>query len=99
MLRKVTDDLRGDEKVLSSFSVLAHPASFHSDDLQKVFLKYLYRVETMIGNEIASQLMQDLRIREVDTLGALRKLKQKRKIEIVGKLRDQDVMEGKGKSI
>ena len=79
VLRRVTDDLREDEKVFNMFSVLAHPVSFHSDDLRRVFLKYLYRVETLIGNEVAAQLMEDLRIREVETLGSLRKLKQKRK--------------------
>ena len=95
VLRRVTDDLREDEKVFNMFSVLAHPVSFHSDDLRRVFLKYLYRVETLIGNEVAAQLMEDLRIREVETLGSLRKLKQKRKVEIVGGV--PDMGEGKGK--
>jgi len=96
VLRRVSDELRDDAKVLSAFSVLAHPVSFHSEDLRKVFIKYLARVETMVGNEIAAQLMQDLRIREVETLGTLRKLKQKRKIEIVGSGK-KDVGEGTGK--
>ena len=87
--------MREDEKVFNMFSVLAHPVSFHSDDLRRVFLKYLYRVETLIGNEVAAQLMEDLRIREVETLGSLRKLKQKRKVEIVGGV--PDMGEGKGK--
>ena len=101
VLRRVTDDLRDDAKVLSAFSVLACPVSFHSDDLRKVFIKYLARVETMIGNEVAAQLMQDLRINEAEPLGSLRKLKQKRKIEIVGSVKDEgsvkDTSKGAGK--
>ena len=82
VLRRVTDCLKDDVKVQSAFSVLAHPASFRSEDLSKVFLKYLARVETMIGNEISSQLMRDLRIREVDTLETLRQLKRERRVEV-----------------
>ena len=96
MLRRVSDELRDNAKVISAFSVLAHPVPFHSDDLRKVFIKYLARVETMVGNEVAAQLMQDLRIREVETLGSLRKLKQKRKIEIVNSVKKY-VGEGTGK--
>ena len=69
----------------STFAALANPVSFRSEDLDKVFLKYLDRVETMIGNEIASQLMRDLRIREVDTLETLRKLKRDRREEVTKK--------------
>ena len=94
VLRRVSDKLRDDAEVLSALSVLAHPVSFHSDDLRKVFIKYLARVETMVGNEVAAQLMQDLRIPEVETLGTLRKLKQKRKIEIVSSVNPFTVVYG-----
>ena len=67
ILRKMTVCLKEDAQVKRTFAALANPVSFRSEDLDKVFLKYLDRVETMIGNEIASQLMRDLRIREVDT--------------------------------
>lgn len=97
VLRRVTDGLKDDEQVLSAFSTLARPARFHADDLRKVYLKYLARVETMIGNEIAAQLIQDLRVREVETLGSLRKLKQKSKIEVVGGVPDINTGKGEGK--
>ena len=50
----------------------------------------------MIGNEVAAQLMQDLRVSEVETLGTLRKLKQKRKVEVVGIGSAEDKSSGKG---
>ena len=78
VLRRVTDCLKDEEKVFAAFCVLSHPVCFHSDDVRKVYLKYLARVETMIGNEISAQLIADLRVKEVDTLGALRKLKRDR---------------------
>ena len=86
MLRHITDSLTGDEQVLSSFSKLAHPASFHPDDLRKVFLKYIFRVETMIGREIACQLIEELKVNEVQTLGSLRKAKESRRQEIKGEV-------------
>lgn len=82
MLRRLTDTFRDDVKVLNAFSVLAHPVSFHKDDLKVVFNKYIARVETMIGNEVASQLLRDLRLSETDTLGSLRKLKRKNRVEV-----------------
>ena len=86
VLRHITDSLTGDEQVLSSFSKLASPASFHPDDLRKVFLKYIFRVETMIGCEIASQLIEELKVNEVQTLGSLRKAKESRRQEIKGEV-------------
>lgn len=86
VLRKMTLCLKEDEQVKRTFAALANPVSFRSEDLDKeVFLKYLDRVETMIGNEIASQLMRDLKIREVDTLETLRKLKRDRREEVTKK--------------
>ena len=82
VLRRVTDCLKEDVKVMRDFAALANPVSFRSEDLSKVFLKYLARVETMIGNEIASQLMRDLRISEVDTLETLRQLKRDRRVQV-----------------
>ena len=77
VLRRVTDCLKGEEKVFNAFSVLSRPVCFHSD-VRKVYLKYIARVETMIGHEISAQLLADLRVSEVDTLGSLRKLKRDR---------------------
>ena len=78
VLRRVTQCLKDDSKVYAEFCVLSHPVCFHKDDVRKVYSKYLSRVETMIGNEISSQLIEDLRVREMDTLGSLRKLKRDR---------------------
>ena len=86
MLRHITDALKDDAQVLSSFCKLALPASFHVDDLRKVFLKYLYRVETMIGREIGSQLIEELKMNEVDTLGSLRKIKAELRREVKGEV-------------
>ena len=89
--------MKDDKKVFNMFSVLANSVSFHGDDVRRVFLKYLYRVETLIGNEVSAQLMEDLRMKEAETLGSLRKLKQKRKIEIVGGSPNMVKGEGEGK--
>ena len=84
VLRRVTDSLRDNVKVFNAFSILAHPASFHEDDLKLVFNKYIARVETMVGNELASQLMRDLRMSEIDTLESLRQLKRKKRSAVKG---------------
>ena len=76
VLRRVTQCLKDDKKVFAEFCVLSHPVCFHNDDVNKVYSKYLSRVETMIGNEISTQLIADLRVSEVETLGSLRKLKR-----------------------
>ena len=82
VLRRLTDRLVQDKQVLQEFCLLPSPAQFHPDDIEKVFVKYLKRVETMVGNEICRQLLDDLRLEGVDTLESLRPVKRDRNQQI-----------------
>ena len=83
VLRKLTDSLKVDVDVVKTFSLLASPHHFHSDDLDKVFSKYLSRVETMVGNEVSRHLVESILVSGVDRLESLRQAKQecKRKVK------------------
>ena len=78
VLRRLTDNLLEDVQVVKTFTHLASPAHFHADDLNKVFRKYMYRVETMVGNEVSRQLLDDLRLNDVDRFESLRQAKRAR---------------------
>ena len=82
VLRNLTETLLQDVQVIKEFGLLASPVHFHPDDLDKVFHKYMYRVETMIGNEISRQLLEDLRLRGVNQLGSLRLNKRDRNQQV-----------------
>ena len=82
VLRSVTNRLKTDSKALSTFAEF----NFHPDDIQVVFEKYLGRVETMIGNEVARQVMESMRLENINKLGSLRVLKGKKGREEVGKV-------------
>ena len=82
MLRKLTKTLIQDVQVVKEFGLLASPVHFHPDDFEKVFHKYMYRVETMVGNEVSIQLLEDLRLRGVDQLGSLRQNKRDRNQQV-----------------
>lgn len=82
VLRRLTDSMQVDTKVVKEFSLLASPHRFHSDDLEKVFRKYLLRVETMIGNEISRHLVEDVLVKGVGRLESLRQTKQDRAQQI-----------------
>lgn len=60
--------------------------NFHPDDVQVVFEKYLGRVETMMGNEVARQVMESMRLENRNKLGSLRVLKGKKGRKEVGKV-------------
>ena len=80
VLRRVTECLREDPSVRDKFVLLLDGDGFHSDDVDKVFIAYLNRVETMMGNEYAHQLMESLYFENENEgkLGSLRKLKRDR---------------------
>ena len=78
VLRRVTECLREDPSVRDKFVLLPGGDGFHSDDVDKVFIAYLHRVETMMGNEYAHQLMESLHFENEGKLGSLRKLKRDR---------------------
>ena len=82
VLRRLTDSMKVDVEVVKAFSMLASPHHFHADDLEKVFSKYLVRVETMVGNEIARHLLEDVLVRGVDRLESLRQVKRDHKQQI-----------------
>ena len=82
VLRNVTNHLKADSKMLSAFTAF----NFHPDDVQVVFEKYLGRVETMMGNELARQFMDSMRLENINKLGSLRVLKGKKGREKVGKV-------------
>ena len=75
VLRRLTNRLEQDSEVLEQFCLLPDPVKFHPDDVNKVFVRYLKRVETMVGNEICRQLLDDLRLEGVDRLESLRQVK------------------------
>lgn len=99
VLRRVTEGLMEDAQVLSTFAALAKPVYFHDADLKKVYFKYLFRVETMMGNEISSQLMEDLKISHVDTLESLRKIKRERSKEVKGQVDEVEAGSNKSKVV
>ena len=82
VLRKLTTTLIQDVQVVKEFGLLVSPVHFHPDDFEKVFHKYMYRVETMVGNEISRQLLEDLRLRGVDQLESLRQNKRDRNQQV-----------------
>ena len=82
VLRKLTKNLIQDVQVIKEFGLLVSPVHFHPDDFEKVFHKYMYRVETMVGNEIGRQLLEDLRLRGVEQLGSLRRNKRDRNQQV-----------------
>ena len=98
ILRSVTNRLKTDSKMLSAFTEF----NFHPDDVQAVFEKYLGRVETMMGNEVARQFMESMRLANTNKLGSLRVLKGKKGREEVGKVEvdsskgDDSTTDGKG---
>ena len=82
VLRRLTEKIKVDDEVVKKFSLLASPYHFHPDDLEKVFFKYLFRVETMVGNEVSRHLVEEVLARGVDRLESLRQIKQDSKQQI-----------------
>ena len=82
VMRRVTRGLLDDADLLRDFASIPSPASFHPDDLSKVFDKYLHRCETMMGNEVANQLMEQLSMSKTGKLEPLRQVKRKAGAEV-----------------
>ena len=74
VLRKVTEVLLQDKKeaLLESFVSLTH---FHPDDVSAVYRKYVYRVETLFGHDVARQYMDKLAVSKDNVLESLRAVK------------------------
>ena len=83
VLRTVSNELIGDEKLVVMFSEMHDTRRFQKDDLMTVYMKYIYRVETMVGNELCRQLMDGLKLTE-SRLGSLRQNKRNRDTKVKG---------------
>ena len=79
VLRRLSDSLKVDVEVVKAFSLLASPHHFHPDDLEKVFSRYILRVETMVGNEVSRHLLEEVLVSGVDRLESLRQMKRDNK--------------------
>ena len=84
MLRRITETLAEDTEVRKQFELLPAPNVFEKEHVGKVFHAYLRRVETMMGNEYAHQLMEQLLLNKNNTLGSLRQVKRGRDKEVKG---------------
>ena len=93
MLRRVTETLVEDAEVLKQFLILPDSHAFEEEHVDKVFHAYLRRVETMVGNEYAHQLMEGLLLNKNEKLGSLRQVKRRRDKQVKG-LRVEEVDEG-----
>ena len=79
VLRRTTMSCMSDKGIRDSFRQLA---SFHPDDFEGVFTRYLTRIETLMGNEVVWQYMEMLKRSKESSLEQLRELKKnKRKRE------------------
>ena len=74
VLRSTRDKIKCSKKLFNQFQQVA---KFHVDDMNDVWTKYNERFETLIGNEVASQYMEDLQRSKNGTLEQLRLVKQK----------------------
>ena len=88
VLRRVTNQLYNDKQLQNKF-VSCSDKQFHPSDVEKVFIAYLRRVETMMGNELAWQLMDELRSKKMDGLDALRKQKNKTSAAVRGTIKHE----------
>ena len=75
VLRRQTDDVLRSEKCKNQFrSFLELP----SDECDHVYTSYVYRVESMMGNEVVRQATESLKRKGEGTLESLRSIKQKK---------------------
>lgn len=70
-----------DTKVRNKFDTLT---PFHSDDADKVYVKYIGRVETMMGIEVARQCMERLKQSKDAMCEQLRVVKNAKSAEVKG---------------
>ena len=74
IIRQVTDKIRKDKEVVRKFGLIA---SFDKRDVMNVFEKYIKRVETMMGIEVAKQYEEKLKRSKQGVLEQLRVAKRK----------------------
>ena len=79
VMRQVRDHILKDMKVRNKFDTLA---PFHSDDVDKVYVKYVGRVETMMGIEVARQCMERLKQSKDTMCEELRAVKNAKAAEV-----------------
>ena len=74
IIRQVTEKIMNDSEVVSEFSSIA---KFAKGDVMNVFSKYIKRVETMMGIEVAKQYEEKLAQSKDGALEQLRVAKRK----------------------
>ena len=79
VLRNKTREILADKKMFNKFSKLG---KFHPDDMFVVYDKYVHRVETLMGHDVARQYMDLLERSKDGVLEQLREVKVKRAARI-----------------
>ena len=79
-LRRVTDEISKDTGLRHGFDMIPYPNRFSDADTDIVFQKYVARMETLFGNEVARQLLEKVKRSKASCLESLRELKSKKKI-------------------
>ena len=82
IVRSVTERIKSDKNVLSKFLKLPGPAQFHSSDVDPAFTRYISRLETLIGNEVANQLNEKVKKSKDGKMEQLREVKSKSNVSI-----------------
>jgi len=77
VMRVVTNKIMNDTSIRKSFSLLTSPSQFHKDDIDNVFEKYVFRLETMMGIEVSRHYEENLRLSKENKLEQLRVVKRK----------------------
>ena len=78
-MRQVTFSLLKDERLRLRFAKMGR---FHHVDLEEVYDRYISRVETMVGNEVARHCMEALKKSEIALKEQLRVVKTKRAAKV-----------------
>ena len=74
VIRQVTNKIRTDKEIFRKFELIV---SFDKRDVVNVFEKYVKRVETMMGIEVAKQYEEKLKKSKEGVLEQLRVTKRK----------------------
>lgn len=97
-IRRITETILQMSTLRERFSKLPNPNQFHPDDFEVVYKEYVYRIERLLGNEVASKYM-DLMKQSSKEGGTLEQLRAaKRKINALIKLAENKDKKNKKKS-
>ena len=79
VLRRTTQTILQMSSLRERFSKLPIPNQFHPEDFETVYKEYVYRIERLLGNEVASKYMDLMKQsdKEGGTLEQLRAAKRK----------------------